>query len=365
MSDELRTSMRRRRADRVIANLDDQSQQLELSEGNDALAHGPFAVFKCARPASPVVLPTANEEDQAFSDLLPDLDLIPDVVDFNDEQFVAALSAIDQVFDAQEQPYADEAQQCDQGLPLSGNPTDLFLTPYLNPYPDSMAHRDASLLLNNYKDHVIRLFSPLKYHRKTPWNILQLPCAMTTLAEITMGYKASYARASVFNGVMAISAFNLSASSTSTAKTYWNGVANSYRLQAHENLKASLEHEMSVQKKAKYKEMLMAILCMVTISVSPLLITLLLLLTATGLQRCHRQHKSLPPRRRAPNPPTRSHQAPDIAQGPASAPPLRLHQAHARDDFTELQKRRTLPHHRLGVGQDQRRRRRPRAPLEA
>lgn len=294
MSDELRTSMRRRRADRVIANLDDQSQQLELSEGNDALAHGPFAVFKCVRPASPVVLPTANEEDQALSDLLPDLDLLPDVVDFDDEQFVAALSAIDQVFDAQEQPYADEAQQCDQGVPLSGNPTDLFLTPYLNPYPDSMAHRDASLLLNNYKDHVIRLFSPLKYHRKTPWNILQLPCAMTTLAEITMGYKASYARASVFNGVMAISAFNLSASSTSTAKTYWNGVANSYRLQAHESLKASLEHELSVQKKAKYKEMLMAILCMVTISVRPLLMALLLLLTATGLQRCDRKHKSLP-----------------------------------------------------------------------
>ncbi|KAL1637018.1 succinate semialdehyde dehydrogenase NADP+ linked [Diplodia intermedia] len=266
MSDDLRTSMRRTPADRVIAKLDGQSQQLELSERTDAVVHGPFAVFKLPPPTSPGTLPEANEENRFLSEFLPDIDMIPEVVDFGDEQFVAALSAIDQMFDPEQQPYPDEIEQCDNGLSTSWNPTGSFLTPYLNPYPESMAHQDASLLLNHYKNRVIRLLSPLKYQRKTPWDILQLPCAMTTLAEITMGYRTNHARASVFYGVMSISAFNLSASSTSTAKAHWNGVASSYRLQAHESLKASLEHEMSAQKKAKYKEMLMAILCMVTIS---------------------------------------------------------------------------------------------------
>ncbi|KAL0262779.1 hypothetical protein SLS55_001752 [Diplodia seriata] len=266
MSDDLRTSMRRTPAGRVIAKLDGQSQQLESSERTDAVVHGPFAVFKLPPPASSGTLLEANEENQFLSEFLPDIDMIPDVVDFGDEQFVAALSAIDQMFDPEQQPYPDETEQCDQGPSTPGNSTGSFLTPYLNPYPESMAHQDASLLLNHYKTHVIRLLSPLKYQRKTPWNILQLPCAMTTLAELTMGYRTNHARASVFYGVMSISAFNLSASSTSTAKAHWNGIASSYRLQAHESLKASLEHEMSAQKKAKYKEMLMAILCMVTIS---------------------------------------------------------------------------------------------------
>ncbi|KAL1626227.1 hypothetical protein SLS54_003062 [Diplodia seriata] len=266
MSDDLRTSMRRTPAGRVIAKLDGQSQQLELSERTDAVVHGPFAVFKLPPPVSSGTPPEANEENHFLSEFLPDIDTIPDVVDFGDEQFVAALSAIDQMFDTEQQPYPDETEQCDQGPSTPGNSTGSFLTPYLNPYPESMAHQDASLLLNHYKTHVIRLLSPLKYQRKTPWNILQLPCAMTTLAEITMGYRTNHARASVFYGVMSISAFNLSASSTSTAKAHWNGIASSYRLQAHESLKASLEHEMSAQKKAKYKEMLMAILCMVTIS---------------------------------------------------------------------------------------------------
>ncbi|OJD36538.1 c6 transcription factor [Diplodia corticola] len=256
MSDELRTSMRKSSTDRVIAKLDDQSQQLQFSDQTDAIAHGPFAVFKCARPAD---AHWQNDDKHILVDFLP--------ADFGDEQFPVSLSAIDHMFDTEQLPYSNENEQCDLSHSTSANPTDYFLTPYLNPYPESTAHQDASLLLNHYKNHVIRLLSPLKYQRKTPWNILHLPCAMTTLAEITMGYRANHARASVFYGVMSISAFNLSASSTGTARAHWDGVASSYKRQAHESLKASLGHELSAQKKAKYKEMLMAILSMVTISV--------------------------------------------------------------------------------------------------
>ncbi|GME34273.1 Succinate-semialdehyde dehydrogenase [Neofusicoccum parvum] len=265
MSEELRTSMRRAPAERALARLDDQSQDLEFaSQAGAHLSHGPFAVFKVgAAPSTPE--PPGSPLPLETGAAVPDLDASVDMLDVGDQHFEAAFAAIDHLLDVEDEP-ADQAQQC---LVQSTATTDLaqyFLTPSLPLSPEPMANRDAGLLLMHYKDHVIRLLSPLKYHRKTPWNVLQLPCAMNTLAELTMGYKANNARTSVFYGLLAISAFNLGTSSSGTSRTYWKNIAATYKAQAHEALKMSLGHELSQRKKAKYKEVLMAILCMVTIS---------------------------------------------------------------------------------------------------
>jgi arginine metabolism regulation protein II len=129
--------------------------------------------------------------------------------------------------------------------------------------------QDAGFLLSRYKDHVIGLLSLLKYHRKTLWNILHLPCAMNTLAKLLMGSTPNHASLAVFYSLLAVSAFSLCGGPDENSIAYWKSVGNIYKKRAHEFLKLSLSQEVSGgPKRAKYKEILMAILSMVTISVS-------------------------------------------------------------------------------------------------
>lgn len=136
------------------------------------------------------------------------------------------------------------------------------------------------LLLSYYRDRIIRLISPLpqQHHHNTdaagnndndPWGSLVMPCAMTTMAELTIGGTASHARLALLNALLATSAFHLHASSRGIAAEEWLVSGDGYTVAARRHLEGCLEETEvdvhgfgSVRKRSKYKEVLMAMLCL-------------------------------------------------------------------------------------------------------
>lgn len=125
-------------------------------------------------------------------------------------------------------------------------------------------------LLSYYRDHIMRLISPLQHHdhlSSDPWNSLVMPCAMATMAELTLGGNANHAPLALLNALLATSAFHLHASSSrgsaaSAVAREWMVSGKEYTARARGHLAACLvEHARSAgQKKSKYKEILMAVL---------------------------------------------------------------------------------------------------------
>ena len=136
------------------------------------------------------------------------------------------------------------------------------------------------LLLSYYRDRIIRLISPLpqQHHHNTdaagnndndPWSSLVMPCAMTTMAELTIGGTASHARLALLNALLATSAFHLHASSKGITAEEWLVSGDGYIVAARRHLEGCLEETEvdvrgfgSVRKRSKYKEVLMAMLCL-------------------------------------------------------------------------------------------------------
>lgn len=136
------------------------------------------------------------------------------------------------------------------------------------------------LLLSYYRDRIIRLISPLpqQHHNNTdaagsndndPWSSLVMPCAMTTMAELTIGGTASHARLALLNALLATSAFHLHASSRGATAEEWMVSGDGYTVTARRHLESCLEEAEvdvlgfgSVRKRSKYKEVLMAMLCL-------------------------------------------------------------------------------------------------------
>lgn len=121
------------------------------------------------------------------------------------------------------------------------------------------------LLLSYYRDRIIRLIS-LRQQQKSqrdevndPWSSLVMPCAMTTMAELTIGGLASHARLGLLNALLATSAFHLQNSSAGMTADEWMMAGEEYTERARGHLEACLEIGKS---QCKYKEVLMAMLCL-------------------------------------------------------------------------------------------------------
>lgn len=139
----------------------------------------------------------------------------------------------------------------------------------------SMSHRvleDGHFLLLHYGSKVVDSLAPFS-SSKPPWKALHLPCALQALAELTVMGQTNNAKASLMYALMAISAFNLDKFCTeheSTPRRWWN-TGQTYQQRAKYYLKRCLQEiSQGGTKKAKYKEVLMALMSMVTISVSAL-----------------------------------------------------------------------------------------------
>ena len=89
------------------------------------------------------------------------------------------------------------------------------------------------------------------------------------MAELTIGGTASHARLALLNALLATSAFHLYASSRGIAAEEWLVSGDGYTVAARRHLEGCLEETEvdvhgfgSVRKRSKYKEVLMAMLCL-------------------------------------------------------------------------------------------------------
>ena len=128
---------------------------------------------------------------------------------------------------------------------------------------------DAFFLLEHYRLKVIHQYSPKTQPvKKTPWQVLHLPSAMNTLGEMTMWQYTNRTKSALFYAILAISAFHLeNVSEDEITANHWKQTATNYKEKAMKHLQKALREEVEGPSKAKYKEMLMAILSMVTICV--------------------------------------------------------------------------------------------------
>lgn len=126
----------------------------------------------------------------------------------------------------------------------------------------------TQFLLEHYMFQTDKLFSPIRT-RKPPWAILHYPGALSAYSELTLFSKTSHARSALLHSVLAVSAFNWDKINAASNHTdFWWSMGNKLRQNAKRELQLTCSSELSGDKRSKYKEILMAMLNMVTISVS-------------------------------------------------------------------------------------------------
>lgn len=146
-------------------------------------------------------------------------------------------------------------------LPLIQSISNTHLTS--DEFNPNLVPQSAHHLLRVYRDNMGNWFSPLR-SRKPPWSVLHLPIAISTVSELTIWGKASHARITVFRALLAVSAFTLG----DISSTYWREVGIRNRSVAQLEMKKCFMKELSGPNKAKYKDTLLALLSLVSISVS-------------------------------------------------------------------------------------------------
>lgn len=129
--------------------------------------------------------------------------------------------------------------------------------------PPILSLDQAPLLLKHYADNVVNSFTPFR-HAKTPWHILFLPNAKTTLASLAMGEYVGSADLTIFYGIMAVSALDLDATSSGGR---WQIEASNLERKAQQCFADVLLHALDQPKAFKYKSVVMAMLVMVQIAV--------------------------------------------------------------------------------------------------
>lgn len=121
----------------------------------------------------------------------------------------------------------------------------------------------AAMLINHYTNHTVHLMQPI-FHRENPFQTLYLPLASKGLSELEIAqgsqhvYSASIA---VFHSLMAIAAINL--------QGLESGSENLQQLACHHKQQALIALRNALaQKTSKYKDLMIAILSMVSADVS-------------------------------------------------------------------------------------------------
>lgn len=152
-------------------------------------------------------------------------------------------------------------------LDLTYQSTSLSLTPLpsLEISASTSVPPEAADLLRYFKENVISLSFPLKNCRKCPWQAVHLPAAMSAFAELSVHHTTSHTRLSLFYSVLAASCLHKYARDQSASGLEIS--ANRFKEAAKQHLESALNEEVLGARRAKYKEMLMAVLSMVMLSV--------------------------------------------------------------------------------------------------
>lgn len=255
---------------RTIAAIDQDCETSAVSsETSWSVRRGPFGAFKLLlgskineHPVTPKTLirlssPTLSEIN--FTDpstfQLPDWLETSSLFDF-DACATSPFNTINHM-DIQE----------DLGSPTTsiGDSFDRWLaSPGSSPPCNSSILEHAPFLLKHYAENIILSLTPFK-HTKTPWHVLFLPNAKTTLASLAMGDAVDDANMTTFLGILAISALSIHNSSLANK---WHINASVFGSRAQRHLTIVLRHALDRPKVFKYKTILMAIITMIQVSVS-------------------------------------------------------------------------------------------------
>ncbi|KAK7417234.1 hypothetical protein QQX98_004668 [Neonectria punicea] len=121
----------------------------------------------------------------------------------------------------------------------------------------------AEPLLRYYKQHVVGATASMQAKRKSPWQMIFLPCALETFAELSLWNGTSHTRSTILYTLLAHSAFQLHMTNKpGSFANHWREVGERHQEKAQNHLRNALQTEMFGPKQAKYKELLMAILAM-------------------------------------------------------------------------------------------------------
>ncbi|GJP88528.1 hypothetical protein AnigIFM63604_007060 [Aspergillus niger] len=294
MSEQLTDSLDLDDVHTILTKIDDQCESQEGDTNSSfTTCMGPFGAFRVVRaemdlpesPMDPVDEPLPHvEENPATAGLEMSLDdafsndpLMECLFGHVNVDVTADLDAHD--FFAATLPSAESEgispQSLSGGFLMGPSPSvplqaSLLSSPEIQYAPSvtNLAPPDAPLLLSAYTKNVTQLFSPIQLE-KSPWSMLYMPPAMETLALLTMGELANNTRMSIFYAILATSAFTQRLSSlTRSASQYWQRQAETFAIEAQNHLKRALHDASSSVKKVKYKDVLIALLCMNTVSES-------------------------------------------------------------------------------------------------
>lgn len=265
----------------ILDELDQQADGIQHSQG---LWNGPFHVFRYTNEMSPSIQLDSLSDvfaSELWDPLLPDvghglddsssLQLIetPGFLSLGDVELQAGLQIMD-VLDPLSPPSPAVA------LETSSIPTPRIFSSSQDCPSDlvDFTMSTAQQLLDHYRHTLVPFFTPARVESQSPWEAVYIPSVFSTVGEIMLAGDSGNAKVSLLFAIFAISAFSLDGLSSSTDKPVcqdWHALGELYRGRATKRLKRSLQ-DLSVNqpKKEKYKDILMALLSMVTISVSSL-----------------------------------------------------------------------------------------------
>ncbi|KAJ5933455.1 hypothetical protein N7454_005784 [Penicillium verhagenii] len=123
---------------------------------------------------------------------------------------------------------------------------------------------EAWSILSHYKDKIVPLISPLGFGQEAPWLNLVIPCAISTLTDLTAETNVGFAKRSLLNALLSTSAFHLGNHSAISMES-WIEAGNTYLNRAQHCFLRCIENIcLSTEKTNKYKDILMAILSLST-----------------------------------------------------------------------------------------------------
>ncbi|KAF2167246.1 hypothetical protein M409DRAFT_66261 [Zasmidium cellare ATCC 36951] len=133
--------------------------------------------------------------------------------------------------------------------------------------------KEAQMLLRHFKDTVVNRLVSLPVTSKSPWEIIIIQEAINTLGHLTYleSTAVTCAKKATLFGILAISAYHVSKNpppnrSTTTSFDFQQ-IVNTASSEAKHNLQQSLKNELHGSSKAKYKDQLMAIECLLALAV--------------------------------------------------------------------------------------------------
>lgn len=141
--------------------------------------------------------------------------------------------------------------------------------------------KDTFFLLEYYGSRMLFFLSPFP-SQKPPWKIMHYPSVLETATALLLNESVKHAQLALLYVILAISSFHLDWNATANeqmqtgsnidsggnTRSYWWLVGEKFEQNAKLHLQLALKDEFSGAAKAKYKHILMTLLCMVTICVS-------------------------------------------------------------------------------------------------